>query len=355
MQALVTIKSIIKGDRADARICKWILSGNIDDKEFLEKGFIITEIGNWLVDHYPPYVEEKQSKISKSYLLHRHRKQIEHMVELLVKLGLLERAGTRVALKTKEKIPAYKITSNGMFLIYLIRALSTSEKGRSMSYVERCLELIKNQIMQSPSPVSLYFVAFLRQIVEDDLKMSILKTMFYFLKSGLVVLDESFSLLDFFSQIQYATGFMQPASLQEKAKIGFSSLTTPIQESILYCVKLDFERRISEALPGLEWEQLRYEHRNELVVVTIAICEKCHLQTFIGRQAAYYLFEYRKFEKKDYLEACPKCKERALRIYAVWNHDLTTRYTRHLQHNTPHIIGGLQELIGEFESERSTP
>jgi hypothetical protein len=103
---------------------------SIKQNKYIQE-YDVTSIGNWLLEHHQPFINEFANSHTKpSYRLQSRRTYIKNRINDLVELELMRLAGTTQSEKNNTDKQLYSFTKEGYIFAWLLEAKYAKDKER---------------------------------------------------------------------------------------------------------------------------------------------------------------------------------------------------------------------------------
>lgn len=128
----------------------------------------VTSIGNWLLNHHQPFVNEFANSHTKpSYRLQSKRTYIKNRINDLVQLGLMKSTGTTQSEKNNTDKQLYAFTKEGYIFAWLLEAKYAENKNRRAIAIENFFRELSTYSIDSNSSFTFCFVKYVERCSEE--------------------------------------------------------------------------------------------------------------------------------------------------------------------------------------------
>ena len=332
-----------------------------------EQEFLFTEMGNWLLKNLPEFVNyyvDSNANISFSARLANRRDRIQEQVDHLVNMELLSLKKYVPSRKNpRENIPVYSLTMEGKFLNCIIAARDVNktfdlswlikyeydketceltvknrdnsiDKGR-LDIIIEIFEIINQFIHVKESYILSFLSIFFKKCFDNNLFADIIDR-FYYSYLRHIKINKGQELIRLFTKVNHPLQwiFVYPNIFidilseidNETKKMLLFKFKMEIEEyyDLYYLASYPQRQTYSElhsldsyyeynmAIPGTEWQLLRFNNiHNHLVVTIPGICLKCKIEQPFVNDINDYLNNLKEFSNGSLDKEntfCIKCK-----------------------------------------------
>lgn len=332
-------------------------------------GFLFTDMGHWLIKtllEFQNFYSGNKAKMTKSSKLENRRNRIQELVNYLIKMELLTINKYVPSRKnSKEKVPMYSLTMEGKFLISIIDARDVNktfdlswlikyeyvkntgelrvksrdnsiDKGR-LDIIIEIFEIINQFIHVKESYILSFLSIFFKKCFDNNLFADIID-IFYYSYLRHIKINKGQELIRLFTKVNhplqwifaYPNLFIDTLSEidNETKKMLLFKFKMEIEEyyDLYYLASYPRRQTYSElhsldsyyehtmAIPGTEWQLLRFNNiHNHLVVTIPGICLKCKSESPFIMDIEDYFDNLKElsndFRRENILLSCSKCKK----------------------------------------------
>jgi hypothetical protein len=242
-----------------------------------EDEFNITDIGNHLLKHHRPFINEfASSRMNPSNRLQTKRTYIEKRIKELITVGIIYSDRLTKAQKNDTKTPIYKFTLEGKVLSWLIACEKKEDEGNVRA---KYIDLFASELLPLLSKLdsgilTKFMVDFFTRALEEHKRELVLD----FFENTFDSLNED----DLYDARFY---FLRLATRTEGTKLLLDTLYSydkKKQELVLFQIKMDLECVIGTFMNGefkQDWEVKRYHNvENPYIATSLMLCEECGTQ-----------------------------------------------------------------------------
>jgi hypothetical protein len=250
-------------------ILSWYLKSITTGKPIQK--FKITELGNWLVENYQPFVlEMPQTRVS--YRLHKKRTYITHRVEELVSLGLIKVDGIEKAEKNKVDVVVYSFTSRGKLAAWIMDAWYSIGQRRQAS-LEMFFSELCDFLNNYESSLTTCLTETIHRLI---LNGSCKKISNDYLEMFTPFITHQISLFQHFRHIIMAGFFVSDITSRTFLQV-LHELDDLEREHVLLQLKLDIESNYYNAIGStVDWELKRFDNISDPNILTLqGYCLEC--------------------------------------------------------------------------------
>lgn len=236
----------------------------------LDGGFRLTELGNWLLDNNPEFIEKfSNSHTKRSYRLMEKRSVITNRLEDLVELRLIEKIDLQKSRKNNTHTPIYSMTDYGSIVWNLMEVMTSNKENRA-EYTEKLFDNISLHIRKHKSSVSGFFVKFFENCKQEKAldKLEIEPRLFLYWNPMNKGMQNLFKYFMSNVTARRVTGRIFMKTLDE--------LDDEQRKLVCFQIKLNIESGY-EAMPvTLEWEKMRFDNIKDHTKLTLlGSCSNC--------------------------------------------------------------------------------
>ena len=128
----------------------------------------VTSIGNWLLEHHQPFINEFANSHTKpSYRLQSRRTYIKNRINDVVELELMRLAGTTQSEKNNTDKQLYAFTKEGYIFAWLLEAKYAKDKERRAVAVDCFLRELCTYSIHSNSSFTFCFIKYVERCSEE--------------------------------------------------------------------------------------------------------------------------------------------------------------------------------------------
>lgn len=270
--------SILFEDKNNALACRNILSwyAKLTEKKKVINEFDVTEIGNWLLDNHLPFVKEfSGSHIINAYRLQSKRTYIKSRLDELVRLGLIEVIGKRLAEKGVVEKNIYAFTNEGHLWSWLIEAKYASDENRRLTTLNNFFGEMTAYVIDSHTSFTDSFIKYINKCISQGLvSKSYSKYYFDYILQNLYPLTQNYFR---FFRFSFLMGLY---TNQDTSRILLEIIENTDEETqklILMQLKLDIESNYYDEMnTSKDWELARYDNLSDHNMITLqGYCLDC--------------------------------------------------------------------------------
>ena len=327
-------------------------------------GFLFTDMGNWLIKtllEFQIFYTGNKARTTKSTKLENRRDRIQGIMGYLIMMDLLHIIKYIPSKKNqKEKIPVYKISTEGQFLTSILEARdknksydlmwliknedteqnktstnNTIDESRSQNIIQ-VFETVNTYTHCKESFILSFLSIFFKKCYDNNLFTDIIDR-FYYSDLRHTKINKGQELIRLFTKINhplqwifvYPNLFIETLSEidNETKKMLLFNFKMEIEEyyDLYYLASYPRRQTYSElhsldsyyehtmAIPGIEWQLLRFNNiHNHLFVTIPGICLKCKSESPFIMDIEDYFDNLKElsndFRRENIPRSCIKCK-----------------------------------------------